>query len=518
MSRRWLPSVACLVWCAVMLALVSPALLPTRISGDGDFAQHLTLGRLMLEARAVLKVDPTLYSVGPLPWFGHEWLSELLFAAVSARFGLMGPVLLVSALVASACALMQRDAEERANSVWIGLLVFGLATPLLVAHLWIRPHLVTWPLAVLWQRRLLQWQDGKMSFTRWLVLGVPLMVLWCNLHGGFLLAFVLIAIQAAALVPELVALPREQRRPVLRQCGQLGLGAGCMLLASGLNPFGFALHTHLVEHLSRSALLHKVNEFKSPDFYMIESKPLLIWILLSFALSAFDVGRALPRLARVPLRERLLQLALLAMTLGAQRNAALYALLSAPTLARDLSRVLLAGEAAPGVWGRLARKVSASSRRLAALDQRHDGRVWAIVTFLSLLVAAPGQSEKLEFSPKLQPVQAVRYIGEHAELLRGRMFNSYAWGGYLAYALYPRQRCFVSGMADYYGSKLFFDYRAVAYLESNWASVLDQYRIDWILFEADSSLARLLAFHPAWRLLYRDSLAVIYVRARAGQP
>jgi hypothetical protein len=514
-AKLLVPSIATLVWCAVLLSNQAPKLIGRRLSGDGDFAQHLTLGRLMLEQRAILKVDPTLYTVGPLPWYGHEWLTEVAFAFTEAQLGLSGPVLLVSALIASACALTLREAEDQTEAAWPALLAFGFAAPLLVAHLFIRPHVVSWFFAVLWQRRLNLWARGVIDWRRWLLFALPLMVLWCNLHGGFLLAFVLLALEGAALACSVAFGSAEARAPALRRAAQLGLGALLVLAVSGLNPFGFGLHWHLFEHLSRAELLHHVNEFKSPDFFVVDNKPLLVWIVLSFALAAASHGGAEAGQQR-PLHARLLQLALLWMTLSSQRSGPFFALLTAPIVAQDLAAVLRSATRAPGAWGRIARAVSESSTRLAVQDRPRDGRLWGLVLFAILLMRAPSASAELAFSPETQPIAAVRYLREHAATFRGHVFNSYAWGGYLAYELYPAQRCFISGMADYYGSELFFEYRAVANLQRGWEQVLAKYQVEYILFESNSSLASALSMHPGWREIYRDELAVIFLRKDPG--
>jgi hypothetical protein len=387
-AKLLVPSIATLVWCAVLLSNQAPKLIGRRLSGDGDFAQHLTLGRLMLEQRAILKVDPTLYTVGPLPWYGHEWLTEVAFAFTEAQLGLSGPVLLVSALIASACALTLREAEDQTEAAWPALLAFGFAAPLLVAHLFIRPHVVSWFFAVLWQRRLNLWARGVIDWRRWLLFALPLMVLWCNLHGGFLLAFVLLALEGAALACSVAFGSAEARAPALRRAAQLGLGALLVLAVSGLNPFGFGLHWHLFEHLSRAELLHHVNEFKSPDFFVVDNKPLLVWIVLSFALAAASHGGAEAGQQR-PLHARLLQLALLWMTLSSQRSGPFFALLTAPIVAQDLAAVLRSATRAPGAWGRIARAVSESSTRLAVQDRPRDGRLWGLVLFAILLMRAP---------------------------------------------------------------------------------------------------------------------------------
>jgi len=49
---------------------------------DNDLWGHLFFGRLILTARAVPSVDPYAYTTAGHPWINHEWLSQVLLAAV----------------------------------------------------------------------------------------------------------------------------------------------------------------------------------------------------------------------------------------------------------------------------------------------------------------------------------------------------------------------------------------------------------------------------------------------------
>jgi hypothetical protein len=92
---------------------------------------------------------------------------------------------------------------------------------------------------------------------------------------------------------------------------------------------------------------------------------------------------------------------------------------------------------------------------------------------------------------------------------RGRLLNSYNWGGYLIWGLrdWP---VFIDGRADLYGDALFAEYLRVWRVEPSWSEVLVQWRVDWVLCEKGVPLATVLEASPSWSLVYEDGTAVLY--------
>jgi len=62
------------------------------------------------------------------------------------------------------------------------------------------------------------------------------------------------------------------------------------------------------------------------------------------------------------------------------------------------------------------------------------------------------------------------------------------------------------------GDDLLNRYEDVQTLRSDWEQVLDRYGVDYIVYNRGEALANVLATSPMWRLVYEDSVAVIYVR------
>jgi hypothetical protein len=71
---------------------------------------------------------------------------------------------------------------------------------------------------------------------------------------------------------------------------------------------------------------------------------------------------------------------------------------------------------------------------------------------------------------------------------------------------------FIFGEAALMGDPLLNDYEDVQTLRPDWEQVLDRYGVDYIVYNSGEPLANVLALDPRWKLVYHDSVAVIYVR------
>jgi hypothetical protein len=89
------------------------------------------------------------------------------------------------------------------------------------------------------------------------------------------------------------------------------------------------------------------------------------------------------------------------------------------------------------------------------------------------------------------------------------MFNSFGWGGYLIYRLWPDYKVFMDGQL-FYGETLTRQHQQVLNADPGWEDVIRQYNICWLLVPVDATIAKVLQKDPAWTLLYQDRTAVIF--------
>src|SRR5262249_25128828 len=126
-----------------------------------------------------------------------------------------------------------------------------------------------------------------------------------------------------------------------------------------------------------------------------------------------------------------------------------------------------------------------------------------------------GQAFQLRVAEWAFPSGAAEFLRSNG--VTQRMFNTYEYGGYLIWRLWPQERVFIDGRA--LSESVFADYGRILYNSDG--SLLDRYGIEVIVmntFEYTSgavyTLAPVLAEaeDQKWKLVYADATAVAFMR------
>jgi len=240
-------------------------------------------------------------------------------------------------------------------------------------------------------------------------------------------------------------------------------------------------------------------EWFSPDFHQTYLRPFEAMVFIVIA--GFALRR--PRLY-----EFLLTMAALGLALQSVRHVALFVAAATPVMIGSYSEY----------WKEQARsrgwKLSLPARPLFAATTA----VVLVVVFLVALFKidsdiSPTVQQKLDADS--YPIAAADWLAAHPEV-GTRMYNQYGWGGYLAYRFYPdpNRRVFIFGEAELMGDPLLNQYNDVQNLRPDWKAILDQYRVDYVIFNKGEALSNVLATQPEWTIAYHDNVAVIFVRTK----
>jgi hypothetical protein len=159
---------------------------------DPDIFARVAVGRLIERDGAVPKVDPFAYTETKAVWYDHEWLSGYVFFVVS-QFGgdlsLFFLKSLVCLLTLYFLARAQRPDREYSMSdwVWFVLLICGCA------QVWnndVRSRVFTYLFLSLFFLVMKRFRDHGQSG---LIVLLPVIILvWCNMHGGFVVGLALL--------------------------------------------------------------------------------------------------------------------------------------------------------------------------------------------------------------------------------------------------------------------------------------------------------------------------------------
>lgn len=490
---RWCPGLADLL----CVALAAPlALLHTMLSYDSWW--HLTLGAATLRDGRIPAVETASWSAPGVPLASHGWLFDVVAAALERVGGLHLVEVAGALLVAVTFRLIYGVGRALGASPTLALLAVVIGAHLSLHHLILRPQLVSF-VAFAWLfGAYLEHRAGRSRA----VLAAPAVVLvWANLHGGFLLGVAFLAgvalLEAAeARLGDAAAAARARR---------LALLCALSALAACVNPLGPGQILDALANTPAFDPVHRlINEWRPPDLSRVPSLRLL---------AVLAVGLALLLPTRPPLFEACGLMAALLLAFDAWRNVPLLAIVGVPILAAWATRVVaahgaLARDRAP-VAARLAARLDAA---LGAPGGGPGG--WLLIAAAAALggaVALARPQDVLASGPvsSLHPVAAARWA--RTQGLRGRLFNSYMWGGYLGWAL-PEHRVAIDSRMLPFREFFLGDYHEIHAGTDAWREAIDRHRIEWALLEVGGRLPPILRADPGWRLVHADDVAQVFVR------
>ncbi|MBR0718052.1 hypothetical protein [Bradyrhizobium liaoningense] len=443
---------------------------------DSDSFWQIKIGQWILDHGALPYTDFYSFTRYGQPWISTSWLSQVLYALSFAQWGWAGPVILTTFAIALSAAIFVYllDAHlEIPRSVLFAMLALFLS----LHHLLARPHILALPVMVAWVGLLMIAADRRRA-PSWLWL--PLMSLWANLHGGFVLGLALIGPMALEAV---WTVEPSKRIPLFLRWFVFGVAA---LVAACITPYGWRTLLGATNILNLGELLSVISEWMPANFATFSA---FEGALLGLIAIGFYRGLVLspPRI--------LLILLLTWMALTHVRSIEAFAFLVPLVLAKPL------GGLAP------------------LAEPEEQGETWPAryVTALGalMIVAAAWTStaiymghHRFTFTMNQTPVAAVDLLQQRKAQ---RIFNAYQFGGYLISRDIP---VFVDGRAELYGETFVMDFfKAVeAKKLDNLTRLLEEHRIDATLLVADAPAAQVLDHISGWKRIYADDIAVIHVR------
>jgi len=488
-----MPSATDLIFIGILTALLYTPL-SIRLLGDAGIGWHIRTGQLILATQSVPRVDPFSSTMVGKSWFAWEWLYDLVVGELDARLGLNGVISFTAIIIAAVFASLFRLLIKRGVNLFAALVLTLLAVSASTIHFLARPHVLTWLFALAWFWILHSSERNAQPIRRLWFLPL-LMLIWVNVHGGFLLGFVLLAIFLAGALWDWWVSKENRLEDALtkiaakRRAWTLLKVAIVSAIASLLNPYGWKLHTHIYSYLSNRFLMNHVEEFQSPNFHGIAERCSAILLLISVAALAAR-GRRL-RASEV-------------LTILFAVYAGLYASRNIP-----VSSILLVITLGSILRSQDHERTSSFTRRMTKTETQMHGHAWAIVALLATLLLCARASLGVHFDPARMPVAAVNYLEQNH--LRGPVFSPDSWGGYLIYRLYPREQVVLDDRHDLYGEAFLKSYLKALHGEAGWKEFLQQHEAGCLVLPKNAALTSLLMQSDQWQSLYADPVATVFI-------
>jgi hypothetical protein len=536
-QRFFLPSVRDIIFIFLFWSLLAGPLSHLPLA-DADIGWHIRTGELILATHSLPRTDPFSSTMQGKPWFAWEWLYDVTLGILDRACGLNGVVWLCALLVSATFTLLLSQLLKRGTGLLLAIVLMLLAEAAATIHLYARPHITSWLFSLLWFMALERWErserghgDAQRRLPRWLPwFFAASMLLWVNLHGGWLLGIALVGIYTfSGFVDSLRERDAFAKIRTTRRARAMALAWVASVMATFANPFGWRLHVHIYRYLGDRYLMNHIDEFRSPDFHGWAQRAFAIILAVAVVAFASDCsadGGSSSKRHQLRLSQLLVVLLAVYAGLYSSRNlpvsSMLLALIVGPILWDNFA--VLADK--PGAW-RWVRRVTARildfSERMGGLEMQLRGHLWpAVAVLLAFAICLHGGqvgSRRVidaAFDPKKVPVGAVNFLQrESAEEPPATepVFSTDAWGGYLIYVMYPDRKVVMDDRHDLYGSDRVRQYLILTQGGPGWQGVLQDWRIRTALLPADSTLANLLRELPQnWRVVYEDQVAVVFER------
>ncbi len=474
---------------AIVIAFLAVFAISVRVSVDGDTWWHLLAGRWMIEHHRVLTRDTFSWTRAGAPWTDHSWLSEIGLFLVWARWGFAGLNLATATLAVVTWGIVYIQSR---GSLYLRASVVVLAAWASAFYAVARPELVSLVLfsTFAYVLDLFRWR----GINRLWVLP-PVMCAWVNLHGGFVAGFLLLGLTLAGQAASWIL---GQRGPgVVKPPDMIRLIIITLACAAAtlVTPYGVDALLEPLRTLSIPFLHTFITEWQSPDFHVADTHGFVALLLVTIA--ALGLSRR-----RIDVTDLLLVSACMVLALDALRHIPLFAVITVPVIVRHGSAAVERGRRA---CLRLAPAAGGVVKPVV---------LWAVLTTCTVAAftyVAPFLSPavNVERIARTLPLGAVQYI--RSTRPPGRMFNSYRWGGYLAWALQPVYRVYVDGRTDLYGGQFLETYVHIWTGAPEWRTIFRQEGIRVVVIARDAPLAFQLRNEPGWREGYSDGLASVFV-------
>jgi hypothetical protein len=508
---------------------------------DVDMWWHLATGRYIVETGVIPQTDPFSYTAAGQPWVAHEWLAEIGMFLLYRSGGYLAMVVCFASLITLTYWLALRTLRTLGIGLPASVCITFWIAFMSMAGWHVRPQAFSYLFFSFFLYLLIRARSHN-DRRLWLL---PLtMVVWVNLHGGYIMGLILVGL---FITGEGINRLRESRgkggaergndgetrrgrnflsaqhpAPNTQDAGlrardsalpyrRLIAIAGATILAAVANPQGISMLLYPFTYAgTQNASMKFITEWQSPNFhhyfFFVFGASMMV-LMIAPSRKPVDWGLCIPLLA------------LTAMSLQSVRVIPFYAIVAAPVLGLRLAPPKLdIQNPEPKTQNQTQHSDQDAGPRTqdSGLRPRHSTPLnWLLLAVcLAAMFSTLLLTDRAQLGPEPRmgdfPTQGAQYIKDSG--LQGNIFNTFHWGGYLIWFFYPERPVFVDGRPDMYGDPFMEKYRKIHDARPGWEQVLNEYQVDIALVEKDGRVATLLAASDEWEEVFRGEIELVFVR------
>jgi len=467
-----------------------------------DFWWHISTGKWIAENSELPQDDPFSYTAAHGPdaqkaiILKGYWISQVCYYIIYKTVGWSGLIVFKGTLFALIFGVLWRILVMKGVEPISSLAIISPALIVAKSFEYIRPHTFSFLFALVLfyfvERGLAELRKTDIGKTRTVIFFPAIMVVWANLHPGYIVGIGMIGIYAFS---ETIKYMRKKGSLSSASYKRLMLWLALSILASCINP------NNIMPVISPITLfgygpIQNTDEYKQTWQYYSANNELFRFYWLSVI--AFVTSIVMIRSWRkVELAHILLYGCFAVAGMVYFRFSIFFALMSIAISAQYLSRPT-------GPVQKLLPRVATAITILVVV-------LTAAYSFRHSFIAAGTL-------PSDSPSEASDFIMENN--LPGPLFNPYEWGGYLIWKLYPRYQVFVDGRS--LDVNQFYESLTVSYGRKD--EIFGKYGIKTVIYyylnvqkDGIPGLIYSLLGDDQWKMVFTDrKVAVVFVRADAA--
>ncbi len=445
---------------------------------EADIWFHLRNAQELIARHSFLNADLYTFTTAGAPLLNFEWLSELPYYFAFHAYGLQGLLAVYMVVLWLVFGGMYYLALRRGATCGdAGLVTMGMV---IVGSYSFGPRMLHFGWLCLVAVLIVLDRFERAGKGLWML--PPVFALWINLHGSWVFGFVVLGLYIVSGLVEGHWGNVTAKRWTPAQLRKLVIASFTSIAAVLVNPYGYKLVWYPFDLLFRQKpVLDKIVEWQSVDFHSGYGK---LALLMIFGLIA---AALLP-----PFRWKLRDVLLVAFALWTALSHVRFLLFAAIVLIPIL-----------------APRVHAFELYEPKKDKPWLNFAMAAAIMGIILWAYPSASQLQSNIDAHFPTAALQYMQQ--KQITGRLFHYYDHGGYIEWNS-PAVKTFADGRADIFiYNGIFDDYLKVNRIEQP-LELLDQYKIDYVLFPVDKPLCYLLDHNNGWHAIYADKVVKLYER------
>ncbi len=476
-----------------------------------DLGRHIQNGNIIVNAPwldkiDVLKTNYYSYTLNDQSFINHHWGSGVVFYFIYLWFGFSGLSVLY-ALFGVLTVLVFWDIARRMSNFWVATGVAVVILPLVTTRAEVRPEVFTYFLTgvFFWtlylHRSNIQYSRFNIHKLVWLL--TLAMLLWVNLHIGFVFGFLVLgAFGLEQMIKDIRLKIQDKTNPILSKNFYKLLYISIISLIAGL------INPNFIQ-----GLLYPLNIFKNYGYLIVENQSvkflenigvinnqhfLLFKVVVIVTVISF-IGVAIRNYRKIDIAQLVLVVVTAVMAYLGIRNFPSFALFTLPALAGSIYFII-----------------------------PKNFHIAYKITLSIIVIVLVGSCANVQYQNfvNIRPVLGFGLLPEvngsadffKTNNLKGPIFNDYDIGGYLIFNLYP-EKVYVDNRPEAYTND-FFQKEYIPAQENfeKWKEIDIKYNFNTIFFSHRDYTPWAQAFlvskvlDPDWAPVFLDSYNIIFVR------